>query len=97
MEISAAVAAQVIHGRGAGGEEFDESLDVVAVLALFTENRKVAEDEFFFGLGADRDGGKGEGLWWRRWQKRLVLEVGRSRMGNEGFLWRIRLGKLGGI
>ena len=65
-EISAAVAAQVIHGRGAGGEEVDESLNVVAVLVLFTENRKVAEDEFF-GLGADRDNGEGEGLWRRHW------------------------------
>lgn len=82
MEISAAVAAQAIHGRGAGGEEFDESLDVVAVLALFTENRKVAEDEFFFGLGADRDDGKGEGLWWRRWAEKACIRSGEEQNGK---------------
>lgn len=40
------------------GELVDEGLDVVAVLALFDENRRVAEDEFF-GLCADGDGGGG--------------------------------------
>lgn len=40
------------------GELVDEGLDVVAVLALFDENRRVAEDEFF-GLGADGDSGGG--------------------------------------
>lgn len=44
-------------GRKAG-ELVDEGLDVVAVLALFDENRRVAENEFF-RLGADGDGGGG--------------------------------------